>query len=68
MLCDTPAGLVDELQLAIAPLLFGGETSPTPVGGTGWARDAAVSLRLLESATSPDGDVIVRYGVGGSTP
>ena len=30
------AGLVDELQLAVAPLLFGGETAPTPVGGPGW--------------------------------
>ncbi len=26
------AGLVDELQLAVAPLLFGGETAPTAGG------------------------------------
>ena len=59
------AGLIDELQLAIAPLLFGGDTAPTPVGGAGWPREAAVDLRLLETSTSPDGDVIVRYGVDG---
>jgi 2,5-diamino-6-(ribosylamino)-4(3H)-pyrimidinone 5'-phosphate reductase len=57
------AELVDELQLAIAPLLFGGDTAPTPVAGRGWARDAAPVLRLLQTDTSPDGDVIVRYGV-----
>lgn len=55
------AGLVDELQLAIAPLLFGGRTAPTPVGGEGLAREAAIPLRLAESSTSADGDVILRY-------
>jgi 2,5-diamino-6-(ribosylamino)-4(3H)-pyrimidinone 5'-phosphate reductase len=54
-------GLVDELQLAVAPLLFGGATAPTPVGGRGWPRDQAMALRLTETATSPDGDVILRY-------
>jgi 2,5-diamino-6-(ribosylamino)-4(3H)-pyrimidinone 5'-phosphate reductase len=57
------AGLVDELQLAMAPLLFGGDTAPTPVGGPGWSREAAIGLQLLETSTSPDGDVIVRYGL-----
>jgi len=55
------AGLVDELQLAIAPLLFGGETAPTPVGGSGWSRDAAIGLDLAETSTSKDGDVVLRY-------
>lgn len=57
------AGLVDELQLAIAPLLFGGAGAPTPVGGDGWPRGEAIGLQLLESRTSADGDVVVRYGV-----
>ncbi|MEX1295768.1 MAG: dihydrofolate reductase family protein [Candidatus Limnocylindrales bacterium] len=57
------AGLVDELELAVAPLLFGGEAAPTPVGGSGWARDAAIDLRLIESAVSTDGDVTLRYGI-----
>ena len=62
------AGLVDELQLAMAPLLFGGDTAPTPVGGPGWSREAAIGLHLLESSTSPDGDVIVRYGLDEAAP
>ena len=60
------AALVDELQLAVAPLLFGGETAPTPVGGAGWPRPAAVGLELMETGTSADGDVILRYGIAAS--
>jgi 2,5-diamino-6-(ribosylamino)-4(3H)-pyrimidinone 5'-phosphate reductase len=56
--------LVDELQLAIAPLLFGGATAPTPVGGRGWPRDQARALELIGTDTSPDGDVILRYRLG----
>jgi 2,5-diamino-6-(ribosylamino)-4(3H)-pyrimidinone 5'-phosphate reductase len=57
------AGLVDELQLAVAPLLFGGDAAPTPVGGKGWDREAAIDLELIESTTSADGDVVSRYRV-----
>ena len=60
------AGLVDELQLAVAPLLFGGETAPTPVGGAGWPAVQAIRLRLIETAVDDDGDVILRYAVPGS--
>ena len=42
------AGLVDELQLAVAPLLFGGETAPTPVGGRGWPRERGHRPALAE--------------------
>ncbi len=62
------AGLVDEIQLAVAPLLFGGEDAPTPVGGAGWARRDALSLELLETTTSGDGDVISRYRVRQGPP
>jgi 2,5-diamino-6-(ribosylamino)-4(3H)-pyrimidinone 5'-phosphate reductase len=55
--------LVDELQLAIAPLLFGGESAPTPVGGRGRPLDDAVRLSLLGSEVNEDGDVILRYRV-----
>jgi len=61
------AGLVDELQLAVAPLVFGGATAPTPVGGDGWSRPSAIDLHLLETGTSPDDDVILRYRVGEAT-
>ena len=62
------AGLVDELQLAVAPMLFGGETAPTPVGGDGWTREAAVQLDPAEVTTSADGDVILRYTVTAGAP
>ena len=55
------ARLVDELQLAVAPLLFGGTTAPTPVGGVGWSRAAAKELRLADVYTSDDDDVVLRY-------
>jgi riboflavin-specific deaminase-like protein len=58
------AGLVDELQLAIAPLLFGGREAPTPVAGTGWTVSRAIRLTLLGTEVDEDGDVIVRYRVG----
>jgi 2,5-diamino-6-(ribosylamino)-4(3H)-pyrimidinone 5'-phosphate reductase len=58
------AGLVDELQLAIAPLLFGGEDAPTPVGGAGWPLSRAMPLRLLGSEVDADDVVVLRYAVG----
>ena len=62
------ADLVDELQLAIAPLLFGGESAPTPVGGRGWASDEAPRLALADVARSEDGDVVLRYLTGTEAP
>ncbi len=58
------AGLVDELQLAVAPLLLGGEDAPTPVGGPGWPLAEAVHLTLLGTEIDEDDDVILRYGIG----
>ena len=58
------AGLVDEMQLAVAPLIFGGETAPTPVGGPGWAAGDAIHLSLAELSRSDDGDVVLRYLIG----
>ena len=55
------AGQVDELYLAVAPVLFGGESAPTPVGGSGWAPEEARRLRLEGVTTSADDDVILRY-------
>lgn len=56
-------GMVDELQLAIAPLVFGGDRAPTPVGGAGWPVAQARRLTLLGSEVDVDGDVILRYRV-----
>jgi 2,5-diamino-6-(ribosylamino)-4(3H)-pyrimidinone 5'-phosphate reductase len=57
------ADLVDELQLAVAPLLFGGREAPTPVGGAGRRREEAIRLSLLDHSVDDDGDVILRYHV-----
>jgi 2,5-diamino-6-(ribosylamino)-4(3H)-pyrimidinone 5'-phosphate reductase len=62
------AGLVDELRLAVAPLLFGGEDAPTPVSGPGWPRDQAIPLTLLETDVDADGDVVLRYAVRRAGP
>jgi riboflavin-specific deaminase-like protein len=59
-------GLVDELQLAVAPLLFGGDGAPTPVGGAGWPLAQARQLGLLGSEVDADGDVVLRYRVDGT--
>jgi len=56
------AGLVDELQLAIAPLILGGETAPTPVGGAGLAGHVPLSLASVDR--DAEDDVVLRYLVG----
>ncbi|MEH1899828.1 MAG: RibD family protein [Nostoc sp.] len=43
--------LIDELWLTVCPLILGGNTSPTPVGGKGFLPDLAPKLRLLEVHT-----------------
>lgn len=54
-------GLVDELRLFVAPLLLGGATAPTPVGGPGLRREDAVDLTLESTEAHPDGGVVLRY-------
>ncbi len=56
-------GLVDELTVYVAPLVFGGETAPTLAAGAGLPRDAAIALRLLSSEAWDDGGVLLRYEV-----
>lgn len=41
------ADLIDELWLTICPLLLGGNTAPTPVGGAGFSAATAPRLELL---------------------
>jgi riboflavin-specific deaminase-like protein len=59
------AGLVDEIQLAIAPLLFGGDGAPTPVEGPGWRRDAALVLALQDVTRNAEDDIVLRYHIVG---
>jgi 2,5-diamino-6-(ribosylamino)-4(3H)-pyrimidinone 5'-phosphate reductase len=55
-------GLVDELIVYIAPLIFGGDTAPTLANGTGLMRSAAIPLKLADAQVlDEDGGVLLRY-------
>ncbi len=56
-------GLVDEITVFVAPLIFGGDSSPTLAGGPGLPRERAISLKLLASEPWDDGGVLLRYQV-----
>lgn len=56
-------GLVDEMYVYVAPLIFGGATAPTPVAGDGLAREEAIGLLLLEVEEMPEGGVLLRYAL-----
>lgn len=56
-------GLVDELMLFVAPMIFGGANAPTPVDGTGLLRDAAVEMKLMDVEKWEDGGVLLRYKI-----
>jgi 2,5-diamino-6-(ribosylamino)-4(3H)-pyrimidinone 5'-phosphate reductase len=57
-------GLVDELRVYVAPLVFGGETAPTLAAGDGLARQAAIALRRTGVESFDDGGVLLTYAVG----
>ena len=54
-------GLVDELTIYIAPMIFGGESAPTLAAGLGRIRSAAVPLKLIKSEEWEDGGVLLYY-------
>jgi 2,5-diamino-6-(ribosylamino)-4(3H)-pyrimidinone 5'-phosphate reductase len=54
-------GLVDELTLYIAPMIFGGSNAPTLADGLGLTREKAISLKLANIETWEDGSVIFQY-------
>jgi 2,5-diamino-6-(ribosylamino)-4(3H)-pyrimidinone 5'-phosphate reductase len=54
-------GLVDELTIYIAPLIFGGANAPTPADGLGLPRDMAIELKLMDVEKWEDGGVFLRY-------
>jgi 2,5-diamino-6-(ribosylamino)-4(3H)-pyrimidinone 5'-phosphate reductase len=54
-------GLVDELTMYIAPMIFGGEKAPTIAAGSGLVRSDAIPLKLVESQAWDDGGVLLRY-------
>jgi 2,5-diamino-6-(ribosylamino)-4(3H)-pyrimidinone 5'-phosphate reductase len=56
-------GLVDELTMYIAPMIFGGESAPTAAAGAGVARSEAVPLKLVASEVHEDGGVVLKYSL-----
>jgi 2,5-diamino-6-(ribosylamino)-4(3H)-pyrimidinone 5'-phosphate reductase len=54
-------GLVDELTIYVAPMIFGGETAPTLAAGFGLVRSAAIPLKLIKSEEWEDGGVLLHY-------
>lgn len=54
-------GLVDELMIYIAPMIFGGSHSPTLADGFGLIRDNAIQMKLNHTETWDDGSVVLRY-------
>jgi 2,5-diamino-6-(ribosylamino)-4(3H)-pyrimidinone 5'-phosphate reductase len=59
-------GVVDDLTIFIAPLIFGGEGAPTPVGGAGLASASAIPMRLVSVNQWDDGGVLLRYRTASS--
>jgi len=56
-------GLVDEVHVFVAPLVFGGASAPTLADGAGLARAAAIRLTQTEVDVDDDGGVVLRYKV-----
>jgi len=54
-------GLVDEIMLYIAPMIFGGAHAPTLADGLGLTRSDAVALKLANVETHEDGGIVLRY-------
>jgi 2,5-diamino-6-(ribosylamino)-4(3H)-pyrimidinone 5'-phosphate reductase len=54
-------GLVDELSLYLAPMIFGGERAPTLAAGAGLTRGEAIPLKLVNVETHEDGGILLVY-------
>jgi 2,5-diamino-6-(ribosylamino)-4(3H)-pyrimidinone 5'-phosphate reductase len=55
--------LVDEVQIYLAPLIFGGSRAPTLAGGAGLTRDQAILLHPTNVEVWDDGGVVLHYAV-----
>jgi len=56
-------GLVDEISVYMAPMIFGGASAPTMVAGSGLERSAALPLKLIHVERSDDGGVFLKYQI-----
>ncbi|HET7081870.1 MAG TPA: dihydrofolate reductase family protein [Chloroflexia bacterium] len=55
--------LVDEVQIYLAPLIFGGARAPTLAGGAGLPRTEAIALHPTNVEVWDDGGVVLHYAV-----
>jgi riboflavin biosynthesis pyrimidine reductase len=55
--------LVDELNVYIAPMIFGGSSAPTLADGAGLPAEAARKLTRTDVQADDDGGVLLRYKV-----
>jgi 2,5-diamino-6-hydroxy-4-(5-phosphoribosylamino)pyrimidine 1'-reductase len=55
--------LVDEINVYVAPMIFGGTNAPTFASGPGLEREAAKQLKLLDIHPYDDGGIVLRYVV-----
>jgi 2,5-diamino-6-(ribosylamino)-4(3H)-pyrimidinone 5'-phosphate reductase len=60
-------GLVDELYLYIAPLIFAGASAPTLADGPGLEAGSPARLSLHDISAEPDGGVLIHYLVINAT-
>jgi len=61
-------GLVDEIFLYIAPLIFGGATAPTLADGAGLAHGDAIRLELQSVERVDAAGILAHYVVAGREP
>ena len=54
-------GLVDEVTVYMAPLIFGGASAPTLAAGSGLTREQAIPLKLVETEAWEDGGMLIKY-------
>jgi 2,5-diamino-6-(ribosylamino)-4(3H)-pyrimidinone 5'-phosphate reductase len=56
-------GLVDEIMMYVAPMVFGGATAPTMADSFGLPRESAIELKLTDVEKWEDGGVLLRYKI-----
>jgi 2,5-diamino-6-(ribosylamino)-4(3H)-pyrimidinone 5'-phosphate reductase len=56
-------GLVDELFIYLAPMIFGGANAPTLADGEGVLRENAMTMQLADVERWGDGGVLLRYKI-----
>jgi 2,5-diamino-6-(ribosylamino)-4(3H)-pyrimidinone 5'-phosphate reductase len=54
-------GLVDEINIYMAPMIFGGANAPTLADSLGVTREAAIHLHLTDVEKWEDGGIFLRY-------